>query len=66
MGKGGAKDIDQTKPLLFRGGVGVEAMRKYRSRQRTSLVPTELNGKRIERFSDERNHPNPSFKKEGL
>ncbi len=53
------------KPLLFRGGVGVVAMRKHRSR--SEGVAAGCRGYAMEGcLSDERNHPNPSFKKEGL
>tara|TARA_R110001599_G_scaffold21202_2_gene79185 strand:- start:367 stop:576 length:210 start_codon:yes stop_codon:yes gene_type:complete len=54
------------KPLLFRGGVGVVAMRKHRSRQRTCPMPVELELEIGCPLFDERNHPNPSFEKEGL
>ena len=41
-------------------------MRQHRSRQRTTKVPTEVTLKSKVPFSDGRNHPNPSFEKEGL
>ena len=42
------------------------AMRQHRSRQRTTKAPTDVTLKSKGPFSDERNHPNPSFEKEGL
>ena len=55
------------QPLLFRGGdQGVVAMRQHRSRQRRTKAPTDVTLKSKGPFSDERNHPNPSFEKEGL
>jgi len=61
----GPSGSGRSKPLLFRGGVGVVAVRQHRSRSEGAAAGFRCYAMK-KSLSDERNHPNPSFKKERL
>jgi len=56
-------DKAQSEPLLFRGGVGVVAMRQHRSRQRMKVVPTVMNEKPKDGSAPRETTPTPPLKR---
>ena len=65
-GAGTGDGGDPDKPLLFRGGVGVVAMRQHRSRQRMGVVRGGMDWKRKGGAQTRDTTPTPPLKRRGL